>query len=90
LKIPNIRDMESADFKLELKKVKNSLKGKTVRVVLNGVSDRYQTLRSLGNRILELEVKGYSFSFYNNDYTTIIVNSGIDMNATINSFGINA
>lgn len=82
--------MQTLEFKAQLKEKKESLKGKTIRIVLNGVSERYNTLRSLGNRILELEYKGYCFSFYKNDATTILVNNGVSMNRVMENFGINA
>lgn len=82
--------MNVSKFKSELRKNKEALKGKTVRVILNGVGQRYRTLRDLGNRILELESKGCSFSFYKNDVTTIIADNGIDMNRAIKEFGTNA
>lgn len=81
--------MTTVEFKSELKKVKDSLRGKSVRVILNGVGQRYNTLRDLGNRILELESKGCSFSFYKNDITTIVVDNGYDMNKAISNFGTN-
>ena len=82
--------MTPLKFKSELKRVKENLRGKSVRVILNGVSDRYNTLKGLGNRILELEQKGCSFEFYKNDVTTIIANNGINIERAIQAFGTNS
>ena len=82
--------MKTPDFKKALKEVKETLRGQSVRIVLAGVAERFTTLRELGNKILELEAKGYSFSFYEGDYTTIVVDSGVDMEKLIKSFGTSA
>ena len=82
--------MKSTEFKTKLKEVKETLIGKSVRVSLNGVSKRYTTLKELGNRILELEAKGCTFSFYKGDFTNIEADNGIDMNKVIASFGTSA
>lgn len=82
--------MKATEFKNKLKEVKETLKGKTVKVILNGVGQRYSTLRGLGNRILELEAKGCTFSFYKEDFTTIVADNGIDMNKVIASFRTSA
>ena len=82
--------MNAKQFKAELKSIKESLRGQSVRIGLNGVSQRFNTLRELGNRILELEAKGCTFSFYNGDITDIEADNGIDMNKVIAQFGTSA
>jgi len=81
--------MTSTQFKSELKKVKETLRGQSIRVSLNGVSRHYNTLRELGNRILELEAKGCTFSFYNGRINDIEADNGINMARAIQQFGTN-
>lgn len=81
--------MTTTQFKSELKRVKETLRGHNVRVSLNGVSRYYNTLSELGNRILELETKGCTFSFYNGKFTDIEADNGINMGRAIQQFGTN-
>ncbi len=81
--------MTSTQFKSELKRVKETLRGQSVKVSLNGVSGYYNTLRELGNRILELEARGCTFSFYNGRYNDIEADNGVNMARVIQQFGTN-
>lgn len=59
--------MKAADFKQVLSEVKDSLKGKTLKIsFVNGDNIEllsFNNLRSFGNAILELENKGAGFNF---------------------------
>lgn len=59
--------MKAADFKKAVSEVKESLKGKTLKIsFVNGEKIErltFTNLRSFGNAILELEKKGAGFNF---------------------------
>lgn len=59
--------MKAADFKKAVSEVKDSLKGKTLKIsFVNGENIEllsFNNLRSFGNAILDLEKKGAGFNF---------------------------
>lgn len=59
--------MEATEFKKAVSKVKENLKGKTLKIsFVNGEKIQeltFTSLRSFGNAILELEKKGAGFNF---------------------------
>lgn len=75
------------EFKNKLREVKEILRGQRIRVSLNGQAMDFTTLRGLGNRILELENKGCTFSFYEGDFTRIIASNGVNMMQGIREIG---
>ncbi len=54
--------MIATEFKTEIKKLQNSLRGITLQLINSGSVKPYFTLKSFGNAILSEEEKGNSFS----------------------------
>ena len=53
--------MKASDFKSEIKKLKNNLRGLTLQLVTSNSVTPFNTPKSFGNMILQEEQKGSSF-----------------------------